>query len=147
VSGPVETHRGMVRREHCDHFGHMNVQFYDAALSDAFFYMMNLIGLGRAEVERRRIGLAAIEMTLNYRRELRPGDHFKVETGFLRFESRELHTAHRMIRLSDGKLALTARSSGLPLDLDRRRRTEIPEDIVQAAQAYISAPSEFGYDD
>lgn len=123
----------------------MNVQFYDAALSDGFFHMMNLIGLGRAEVERRRIGLAAIEITLNYRRELRPGDLFKVETGFLQFDATELHTAHRMIRLSDGKIALTARSHGLPLDLDKRRRTEIPDDIVNAARAYLTDPSEFGF--
>lgn len=146
MSGPVETHRGMVRRENCDHFGHMNIQFYDAALSDAFFYMMNLIGLGRAEVERRRIGLAALGIALTYRRELRPGDLFKVETGFLKFEPLEIITAHRMIRSSDGKLALTARGQAVPLHLDQRRKADIPDDIMAAAQAHISAPSEFGYD-
>ena len=145
MAGPVETFRGMVRAEQCDHFGHMNVQFYDAALSDGFFYMMNLIGLGREEVARRQLGLAAVNMTLNFRRELRPGDIYKVETGFLKLEPMEQMTGHRMTRLTDGKVALTAQSRGFPMDLAARRRTAMPDDILAAMQPFLSDPEAFGF--
>ncbi|WP_416899025.1 MAG: thioesterase family protein [Minwuia sp.] len=143
MPGPVETFRGMVRAEQCDHFGHMNVQFYDAALSDGFFYMMNLIGLNREEVARRQLGLAAIEMTLNFRRELRPGDIYKVETGFLKLEPMAQHTAHRMTRLTDGKVALTARSTGFPMDLAARKRTAMPDDILAKMHDFLIDADEF----
>lgn len=138
MAGPTETFRGIVRTEQCDHLGHMNVQFYDAAMSDGYFHILTLIGLDREAVQRRRLGIAAIRMVLNYRRELRPGDLYSVETGFLHFDGDSVDTAHRIIRLTDGKLALTAWSTGVPIDLDLRRRTTLPEDIIAAAAPYLT---------
>lgn len=134
----------MVRAEQCDHFGHMNVQFYDAALSDAFLHMLALIGLGPEAVAERQLGLAAVSMELKFRRELRPGDLYKVETGFLEVTERQVHTAHRMTRLTDGVLALTAHSLGFPFDLTARKRTVMPDDILQAAQAFAAPKEAFG---
>jgi len=137
MTGMTETVRGVVRADQCDHFGHMNVQFYDAALSDGYFHMMSLIGLHRQAVQDRKLGIAATKMELNYRRELRAGDLFRVETGFLVFEPGRVITVHRMTRLTDGKLALTAQSIGTPIDLALRRRTELPDDVVTLASRFI----------
>ncbi len=142
MTGMTETVRGVVRADQCDHFGHMNVQFYDAALSDGFFQMLSLIGLDRQAIRDRQLGLAATRMELNYRRELRAGDLFRVETGFLSFDPGIVITAHRMTRLTDGKLALTARSEGTPIDLALRRRTQLPDDIVALASRYICAEAD-----
>lgn len=60
MTGMTETVRGVVRADQCDHFGHMNVQFYDAALSDGFFQMLSLIGLDRQAIRDRQLGLAEI---------------------------------------------------------------------------------------
>jgi acyl-CoA thioester hydrolase len=144
VSGPTETFRGVVRAEQCDHFGHMNVQFYDAALSDAFLHMLSLIGLGPAVVKQRRLGLAAVSMELKFRRELRPGDLYMVETGFLEVTERQVHTAHRMTRLTDGVLALNAHSLGFPFDLEARKRTTMPDDILAAARTFVAPKEVFG---
>lgn len=144
MTGPTETFRGVVRAEQCDHFGHMNVQFYDAALSDAFLHMLSLIGLGPEVVKERQLGLAAVNMELKFRRELRPGDLYKVETGFLEVTERQIHTAHRMTRLTDGVLALNAHSLGFPFDLAARKRTLLPEGILKAAQAFVADREAFG---
>lgn len=137
MSGMTETVRSVVRADQCDHFGHMNIQFYDAALSDGYFHMMALIGLDRQAIIDRRIGIAATKMELNYRRELRAGDLFRVETGFLEFNAAHVVTAHRLTRLTDNKLALTAQSTGVPIDLALRRRSSLPEDIIELASRFI----------
>jgi acyl-CoA thioester hydrolase len=145
VSGPVETFRGAVRAEHCDQFGHMNVQFYTAALSDAFFHLMVRIGLNEAEVRRRRLGLAAVRMEMDFRAELRANDLFRVESGFFEASERKLIFAHRMSFVDGGETALTARSVGIPMDLDARRRTPLPGDILAAARQLLTDPEALGH--
>ncbi len=142
MSGMTETVRSVVRADQCDHFGHMNIQFYDAALADGYFHMMSLIGLHRQAIIERRIGIAATRMELDYRRELRAGDLYRVETGFLTFTATQVITAHRLTRLNDEKLALTARSIGVPIDLALRRRTDLPEDIIESASRFICTTEE-----
>lgn len=143
MTGVVETIRSVVRAEQCDHFGHMNIQFYSGALSDGFMCLMSLIGLGHAVVRERQLGLVATGKDLRFRRELRAGDHFKVETGFVLATPEQMHIGHRLTRLTDDKLALTADTMCVPLDLAVRRRTAMPDDIVAAAQAFVADPSVF----
>jgi acyl-CoA thioesterase FadM len=40
----VETYRATVAPAHCDHLGHMNVQHYFAAASDAMFAILIRLG-------------------------------------------------------------------------------------------------------
>lgn len=141
MTGPVETILATVRADQCDHFGHLNIQHYSGATSDAFMVLMTRIGLNRDEVTARQLGMVATHKGLRFRRELRAGDIYRVESGFIRAEPDVLHIAHRMIRLTDGKLALTADTDCVPLDLSLRRRTGMPEDLLAAVRELL-APAE-----
>ncbi|WP_417514375.1 acyl-CoA thioesterase [Minwuia sp.] len=141
---PPETFRGTVRIEQCDHFGHMNVQFYSAALSDGFFFLMNLIGLGKSVVAERQLGLAAVSMEQKFRRELRPGDLYRVNSGFISVSPGKILIGHRMSLIEGDRLALTAHTVGLPMDLKARKRTDMPDDILHRARALVCPPEAFG---
>ncbi len=143
MTGAIETIRSVVRQDQCDHFGHMNIQHYSGALSDGFMVLMSQIGLGHEAVRTRQIGVVALTKNMRFRRELRPGDHYMVETGFVIAEAERLHIGHRMTRLTDGKLALTGDTMCVPLNLELRRKTTMPDDIVAAAQTYIADPGVF----
>ena len=144
MSGPVETILTTVRADQCDHFGHLNIQHYSGATSDAFMVLMTLIGLGKDAVAERQLGVVATHKGLQFRRELRAGDIYKIESGFVTAEPDRLHIAHRMTRLTDGKLALTADTDCVPLDLNLRRKTLMPDDIVKAARSLLTPAEAFG---
>lgn len=144
MSGPVETILATVRADQCDHFGHLNIQHYSGATSDAFMVLMVLIGLGKDEVDRRQLGMVATHKDLRFRRELRAGDIYRIESGFVAAEPERLHIAHRMTRLTDGKLALTADTDCVPLDLSLRRKTMVPDDLLVAARKLLAPAGEFG---
>jgi acyl-CoA thioester hydrolase len=144
MSVPVETILGTIRVDQCDHFGHLNIQHYSGVTSDAFMVLMTLIGLGKDAVKQRQIGVVATDKGLRFKRELRAGDIYMVESAFVVAEPARFHIAHRMTRLTDGKLALTADTTCVPLDLSLRRKTLMPDDLTEAAQKLMAPASEFG---
>lgn len=141
MTGPVATLLGTIRADQCDHFGHLNIQHYSGITSDAFMVLMTLIGLGKDAVRERQLGVVATTKELRFRRELRAGDIYQVESGFVVADPEQLHIAHRMTRLTDGKLALTADTMCVPLDLALRRKTTMPTELTLAAQNLL-APAE-----
>ena len=144
MTGPVETILATVRADQCDHFGHLNIQHYSGATSDAFMVLMTLIGLGKDAVKERQLGIVATRKGLQFRRELRAGDIYSLESGFVHAAPDRLHIAHRMTRLTDGKLALTADTDCVPLDLSLRRKTVLPDDLVAKARDLMAPAEAFG---
>src|SRR3546814_18572979 len=56
VSNFRETYRGSVAAWECDQYGHMNVQFYTARISDAAASAMLAAGFGREAFEDQKLG-------------------------------------------------------------------------------------------
>lgn len=143
MTGLVETVLATVRADQCDHFGHLNIQHYSGATSDAFLVLMTLIGLGKDAVRERQLGVVATHKGLQFRRELRAGDIYRIESGFIAAEPERLHIAHRMTRLTDGKLALIADTDCVPLNLALRRKTSMPGDLIDAARQLLAPAGAF----
>lgn len=136
MSNFIETFRGRVTPQECDHLGHMNVQFYIAKVSDAAWTVMHAIGMTPDYIRTRRKALAAVRQDVSYLRELKAGDLVVIESGVLEAGETKVTFYHRMNNVETGVLAMTAKVLTVNMDLDKRRAAPLAPEIRERAQAY-----------
>lgn len=137
VTGYVETYRGCVHAWECDHYGHLNVQFYIGRLSDAFGTLMRLIDMGGEAVARRNLGLVAVHQENDFRQELRAGALIVVQSGIAEIGGKKIRLHHRLFNGESGDLAFEARVLCICMDLSSRRSTTLPDEVVAMAAPYL----------
>lgn len=118
--------------------GHMrNSAYLDAASNVRMMYFV-AHGFTAAELARLRIGPIALKDVLEYRRELHLLDEVRVtlETAARSEDGSRFRLRNTFYR-PDGKLAATLTTDGAWLDLQRRRLTRPPENLLAAMQAMI----------
>lgn len=130
-------YRGMVSAWQCDHYGHMNVQFYFSALNDSAFHLMNAIGLTREAVDARRLGMPVVRMETDFRSELVAGDLIEVDSVVAEVFAKKLRFHHRLLKSASGDVALDCLATTVCMDLDSRRAVPIPDDVAERARALI----------
>src|SRR3990170_3257462 len=117
MPGPVETYRGAVPAWECDHFGHMNVQFYMARISDATASLLGAIALTRERMRSEGLGFAAVRQEIDYRRELLAGDALVMRSAMVALSGRKLILRHALFDAATGEVAMSARGVGVLIDL------------------------------
>ena len=116
--------------------GHMrNSAYLDAASNVRMIYFI-AHGFAVPELARLRIGPIALKDVLVYRRELHLLDEVTVplETAGRAQDGSRFRLRNTFYR-PDGKLAATLTTDGAWLDLERRRITRPPENLLAAMQA------------
>ncbi len=137
----VETLRIMTQAWQCDHLGHVNVSFYMGWLGDAAFAMLAMHGLDRARCTEEGLGVAAVRAEVDYRAELRGGDLLRMESSVESIGERKIVFLHRLIRIGDEQVAMTARLTGVCLDTAARKSRPFPPAFVaQIAAAFDISP-------
>ena len=125
-----ETYRGVVKPAERDHYGHMNVQFYVARVSDASSTMMNAMGLTAAVMRAEKLGFAAIDQRFQYLREAHEGDLMVMRSHLVSAEGKKIVLAHELSNATTGVVAMKAEVLALMLDLEARRAVAIPPSIL-----------------
>ncbi len=131
----VETLRLMAQAWQCDHLGHVNVSFYMGWLGDAAFAMLALHGLGRVAAAAEGLGVAAVRAEIDYRAELRGGDMVRMESTVESIAERKIEFRHRLLRMDDEAVAMTARLTGVCLDLAARKARPFPQAFIDRIAA------------
>ena len=126
----VETLRMMTQAWQCDHLGHVNVSFYMGWVGDAAFAMGAMHGWPREQMLAEQTGVAAVKAEVDYQAELRGGDMVRMESTVESIAERKIVFRHRLIRVGDEKLAMTARLTGVCIDLVKRRSRPFPQNFV-----------------
>jgi acyl-CoA thioester hydrolase len=115
-------------------YGHMNVQFYVAAISDSFFSLMTDVGLGKSAVEEHRIGLVAVNMNIDYLSEMEAGDVIYMQGAIVSASGKKLSCKWKLYDQSTDRQAMEATVLYICMDLDSRRSCDIPQHLLKAAQ-------------
>lgn len=129
-----ETYRKAVTADMCDLYGHMNVQFYVAAISDSFFSLMTRVGLGKSAVEKHRVGLVAVNMNIDYLAEVEAGDVIHMQGAIVSTSGKKMTCNWKLYDQATGRQAMEATVLYVCMDLDARRSRDIPLHLLQAAQ-------------
>src|SRR3990172_13279802 len=137
MPGPVETYRGTVPAWECDHFGHMNVQFYMARIAAATASLLGAIALPRERMRSEQLGFAAVRQEIDYRREFVAGDALVMRSAMVSASGRKLTLRHALFDAATGELAAAVRGVGLLIDLKARKSVAIPAGVAAAAQKIL----------
>lgn len=137
----VETLRLMTQAWQCDHLGHVNVSFYMGWLGDAAFAVLAMHGLSREQAVAEGLGVAAVRAEVDYRSELHGGDMVRMETTVESIAERKIVFRHRLVRVGDERVAMTAKLIGVCMDTTTRKSRAFPAQFVERiASAFAITP-------
>jgi acyl-CoA thioester hydrolase len=128
-SKPLELATLTVLPEWIDYNGHMNVSYYVLAFDQGVDAFMELIGISPANIEQRQTSTFTLEMHVNFLRELRLGDPFRLSCQLLDFDTKRVHYFLRMHHAEDDYLAAVSEQIMAHVDLETRRSSEFPDDV------------------
>jgi acyl-CoA thioesterase FadM len=137
-----ETYRKAVTADMCDMYGHMNVQFYVAAISDSFFCLMTAVGLGKSAVQEHRIGLVAVNMNIDYLSEVETGDVIYMQGAIVSANGKKLVCNWKLYDQATQRQAMEATVLYICMDLDSRRSRDMPQHLLESAQKVAAEEEE-----
>ncbi|WP_259779319.1 acyl-CoA thioesterase [Aestuariispira ectoiniformans] len=138
----VLTFKGTVYPWHCDHMGHMNVMWYTGRFDEATWAFLGLFGLKRDFFEHNNIGMAALEQTVNYLRELHAGDQIEVYSHLVEVRPKVMRFAHRMVHVDSGETCAKIINTAACLDTGLRKAREFPAEVHQKLEVALSEGAE-----
>ena len=137
---PFARFEGGVRPDWIDSNDHMNLAYYVVLFDEATDAIYAELGMRPGYKAATNCGTFAVETHILYASELRLGDRVRVVSHVLGADSKRLHLAHEMLRLSDGRRAAAQEIMFLHVDLGTRRVCPWPEAIqsrmAEARQAH-----------
>ena len=135
MDGRLLTYKGTIYPWHCDHMGHMNVMWYVGKFDEATWHLFHALGITPAYVRNNRRGMAAVEQTIQYRRELLAGDIITINSALLEMKDKSIRFMHDMRKTDTDEIAATTTLTGVHLDTVARRACAFPPAIRQKGAA------------
>jgi acyl-CoA thioester hydrolase len=136
------TYRGVVRSEHCDHMGHMNVMWYVGKFDEASWQLFAAMGLSRSRMQKENRGVAGVEQHIEYKRELRAGDVVTVRSAVDEVKDKVIRLTHEMTNDETGEVAAIMHLVAVYFDTEARKSLPLPPDIRERASRMIVASPE-----
>ncbi len=136
---PLTTYRGTVYPWHCDHMGHMNVMWYVGKFDEATWQLFRTLGLTPSRLREAGRGMAAVEQQITYARELMAGATVSIRSTLREVHAKRLVFVHEMLDDEAGHVAARTVLVAVHLDTRARRACALPEDVLAAARALLSA--------
>jgi acyl-CoA thioester hydrolase len=131
------SYRGTVYPWHCDHMGHMNVMWYVGKFDEALWNYLARLGVTPAYLRAQSRGMAAVEQTIRYQRELLAGDAICVRSHVVELRDKALVVEQTMADEVAGHAAATMRLTAVHLHTQQRRAVAFEPAIADALRAQI----------
>jgi acyl-CoA thioester hydrolase len=133
-----------------DYNGHMNMAYYHVLFDRAVDEGFGLAGLGQDYLEERNLSFFAAETHTLYKRELTVRDRVRVTLQLIDFDEKRLHFYMEIRHAEEGWVAATCEEMSLHVDMETRKVTPFPDDIManlsvmRAAHARLARPAALG---
>ena len=134
---PLLTYKGTVYPWHCDEMGHMNVMWYVGKFDEGTRHFFHALGLTSQFLRANNRGMAAVEQTIQYKRELLPGDIVTVHSVLLDIKDKAVRFSHEMRKADAGEVAATTTLTGVHIDTIARRACAFPAEVRAKAEALL----------
>lgn len=142
VGTPVYT--GAVQPGWIDYNGHMNVAYYVLAFDQGIDALWAEFGITEAHIEVHQSSTFAVESHVLYQRELKLDDPYVLTSQILAFDEKRIHQFQRMYHGTAGFLAATAEWMSLHVDLQARRVSPWPTNILDRISRVALAQPDWG---
>jgi acyl-CoA thioester hydrolase len=132
------TYRGTVYPWQCDHMGHMNVMWYVGKFDEALWTLFQTIGITPSYLRGQGRGMAALQQTIHYQRELLAGDVVAIESMVTDVSEKLIVVKQVLYNAEHGHVSASVELTGVHMDRTMRRETPFPEHIARAARAKLA---------
>ena len=129
VPVPLKSYSGTVQKEWIDDNNHMNVAYYVLAFDFATDALFNFVGLSSDYKLRNKVSTFAVDMNVSYKRELRLGEAFRIETRLIDCSNKALHYFHEMYHAKESFLTATNEVLSMHMNMETRRIAPMAPDI------------------
>jgi acyl-CoA thioester hydrolase len=130
---PLLTYKGAVFPWHCDEMGHMNVMWYVGKFDEGTRHFFHALGLTPQFLRANNRGMAAVEQTIEYKRELLAGDIVTVHSMLLDIKDKSVRFGHEMRKADTDEIAATTTLTGVHIDTIARRACAFPAEVRDKA--------------
>jgi acyl-CoA thioester hydrolase len=131
----ITTYRGTVYPWHCDHMGHMNVMWYVGKFDEAVWNLLLEIGLTPSYLRSQERGMAAVKQSVEYIRELRPGDVVQIRSSVIALGEKVVTIKQTMTHGEVGGVAATMEALAVHLDTRLRKAIAFPRPVIETIRA------------
>lgn len=120
-----------IEPEWIDYNGHLNMAYYCVLFDRAFDEALGLLGLGETYAVTRRSSFFTAESHVRYLRELGAGAAVRATVQLVDYDEKRLHLFQQLHHASEGWIASTCEQVALHVNLDTRRVTPLPDDVLE----------------
>ena len=132
------TYRGTVYPWQCDHVGHMNIMWYVGKFDEANWNFFARLGLTPSYLREANRGMAAVQQTVSYKRELLAGDIVEVRSSLLEIRDKSIRFLHEMRNAETGEVAATCEITAVHLDRQAHKAAPFEDAIRSIAVKHLS---------
>jgi len=135
---PLLTYKGTVYPWHCDEMGHMNVMWYVGKFDEGTRHLFHALGLTPQFLRENNRGMAAVEQTIQYKRELLAGDIVTIHSALLEIKDKVIRFTHEMRKADTDEVAALTTLTAVHLDKAARRACAFPESVRAKGTALLA---------
>ena len=110
----------------CDIVEHFTVAYYFERFADATLALMDAYGAGPREIAETRRACATVACNVSYRRELRVGDVFHIDSAVTEVGNKIIKVAHNVVDSVTDEVVTVMDQTLLHFDVDARKSVPIP---------------------
>jgi acyl-CoA thioester hydrolase len=136
---PFLTYKGTVYPWHCDEMGHMNVMWYVGKFDEGTRHFFHALGLTPQFLRVNDRGMAAVEQTVQYKRELLAGDIVAIYSELNEIKERVLRFTHEMRKADTSEVAAITTLTAVHLDKSARRACAFPADVREKGATLLAS--------
>lgn len=127
-----------------DYNGHLNMAYYNVIFDRGLEEMLRPLGLGPDYIREMRCTYMALEAHICYLREVFRTDVVRVDLRVLDLDAKRLHLYCEMRHATDNWLAATSEWMFVHVDMETRRATPWPSEILERHDGIRQASAQLG---
>ncbi|MDP6173386.1 MAG: thioesterase family protein [Rhodospirillales bacterium] len=142
MSDWMETNRGVVLPQHCDHYGHMNTRYYGYLFDEGGFHMWIRCGIKQSDLFDQGVGAVVANRSTDFIREMKAGTLVLIKGGLTRIGDRSMAYEQRMFDAERGTLCARQITVEVFFDPEARSSAPMPDSIRQTLESNLLAPEQ-----
>ena len=141
IETPLSLHTESVKPQWIDHNGHMNSAYYVLAFDEAGTSLFRYFGLSDEYRQKKRRGIFVGDYHIHYSREVVVGDPLRFTHLIIDYDDKKVHYWQEMFHAEKGYLAAQCEAIMLHVNLNTRKVTPFPNNILDKIRKTFEAHS------
>ena len=118
--------------------GHMNVMWYVAKFDEACWQLLSWLGMSSSRMRSGRVGMAAVEQRIEYKREVFAGDLVSIRSKILDIAEKTVRMQHEMANDETNEVVAKMEVVGVHINFPARKACPFPSELRKRASAMVA---------